>query len=351
MEPVSNFFNAMRNGLGQVLIYVADDDSILPEVLLKHARRMREQPDLTWIYADVIAWDDERERELHRYASYPQPAVFGPGNPMDLLNFVFRYQVYPEIGMYRRDAFFNCCPIIKYGRIPFHMWMYRLSRAGRIAFQLDPFYREHRVLKPQFRRDHWSNMDIRLQYIGDELRCMLENISLLALQDSGSPQVPQDQVLNLKMMIDKFLHQRHGTGDSPGGDGEKLDTRGGTTAAPGALVRAGVTAGTGGGCGKPCISGGNAACPRVPRHPQRCHGVGAEGIPREHGKELHRAQFPHIRLVDETVAAEYAAERYLSLHRDTPPASGAQYAGYEFFLDRLMSNYRISEIGLNLAEL
>lgn len=207
VDPVSNFFNAMRHGTGELLVYAADDDSLIPEALMKHARRMVQEPALQVLYTDLIAYDDERSVELHRYAQYPQPVVFDPQNPLALVNFVFQYQVYPECGIYRREAFYRC-PIVKYGRIPFHYWMYRLARQGRVAFELEPFYREHRVLKSRFQRTHWSNMDIAQQYIGDELRTALENMVLQALQDSGAAQVPPDQVLTLKQMIDQFLYRR-----------------------------------------------------------------------------------------------------------------------------------------------
>lgn len=113
------------------------------------------------------------------------------------------------MGIYRRALITQAHCYLKHS-VPYHLWMYNLSRRGRILFDPMPFYREHRVLKKKFRRDHWFDMDIRLHFIGDEFRTTLESVILLALQDAGVSRVPDDQALKVRQMIERYLHGRMG---------------------------------------------------------------------------------------------------------------------------------------------
>lgn len=204
-EP--NWMNAIRQARGTYMIYLADDDGLVAENLLQHLTHLRDNPNVVARYADHIAYDDETGTELHRYFHFPTPTSFEPNNPLGLIDFVLRNQVYPEVGIYHRETYLRAHSFVRNG-IPFHLWMYHLSRYGAVEFDLLPFMREHRVLKRQFRREYWSNTELQHQYIGDELRNSLESITLMAFQDSGRTHLPPDQVFNYKLLIDRFLHNR-----------------------------------------------------------------------------------------------------------------------------------------------
>ncbi len=177
------------------------------ETLLDYVDQMEREPDLSAIFTDWIAWDDNAGKEMHRYFNLPEPVDFAPDNPVGLVNFVLRRNIPPEVGVYRRSALVRAqTPASR--TLPFHGWMYALSRLGRLRFDPAPFYREHRVLKPRFARGHWANMDLQLQYIGDEMRLTLETLVLLALQDGGAPKAPDDQVSTIRGLIDGILASR-----------------------------------------------------------------------------------------------------------------------------------------------
>lgn len=207
--PWANQVNAYRNARGDVLAYLADDDSMLVEPFLAHVARMEAEPDLAVIFTDWIAWDDQQGRELHRYFSIKEPAVFAPGDPLGLFNFALSHGTSPEIGVFRRQAM--CNARVPFARaMPFHPWMHALSREGRVRFDPLAFYREHRVPRAGLARTHWANMDMQLQLMGDEMRLSLETALLLALQDAGVSHLPPDQMEAARRMIDGFLHARTG---------------------------------------------------------------------------------------------------------------------------------------------
>ena len=74
--------------------------------------------------------------------------AFTPDDPVGLVNFVLQRNIPPEVGVYRRSALLRAqTPASR--TLPFHAWMYALSRLGRLRFDPTAFYREHRVLKPR----------------------------------------------------------------------------------------------------------------------------------------------------------------------------------------------------------
>lgn len=203
-----NAVNSFRSASGRFITYLADDDSLIVEAVLDCVTRMVTDGGLSAIYADWVAYDDAQGSELHRNFRFSESASFGPEDPLGLVDFVLRHMIFPEIGIYRRDALLKSDCFISRSIYAHLHWMYRLSRTGTIAFELTPFYREHRVLKPEFRRATWNNLQIRHQLIGDEFRNILETLVLWAFQDSGHTHVPQDKSGTVRQMIDNFLNAR-----------------------------------------------------------------------------------------------------------------------------------------------
>lgn len=204
---IGNWLNALRQARGDYLFYLADDDGIYPNNLFQHLDRLEKQPEVVGLYTDWVAYDDAEEKEIHRYYKFSQPESFGPSDPLGLINFVLSNQVYPEVAIYSRPAFLQSHCFVRNG-YPFHMWLYRLSRVGKVAFETLPFYREHRILKPKFRRNYWTNVDTQHSLIGDEMRNTLETIVLWAFQDTGVSHAPPEKNFEIKQAIDRFLHNR-----------------------------------------------------------------------------------------------------------------------------------------------
>ncbi len=207
-EPYHGFVNAIRNSTGRHIIYLADDDTLIFEQLAEYVRRLDADPGLTAIFADWIAWDDERGVEMHRYFQFGDPRTFGPADPLGIANFIIGNIVFTEMGVIRRDALLRCDCVGKRIHTQAQRWAYRLSRLGNVAFELEPFYREHRVVQKRFQRGLPDNLRLRLRVIGDEMRNELETILLWAIQDAGLTHVPEDQQLTARRLIDRFLNSR-----------------------------------------------------------------------------------------------------------------------------------------------
>ena len=206
-----NVVNMYRNASGRYIVYLADDDSLITEELVRYVGRMEADPSLSVIIADWIAYDDVNGSEMHRYFHFSEPARFGPEDPLGLISFVLQYVVLPDTGIFRRDALLRAggfSSFIRRSAYAALQWLYHVSRVGAVAFELAPFYREHRVLKPRFRREGWHNITLQYHLIGDEFRNILESLVLWAFQDAGYAQVPHDQLGTVRQMIDGFLNAR-----------------------------------------------------------------------------------------------------------------------------------------------
>jgi glycosyltransferase involved in cell wall biosynthesis len=351
-----NFCNAIRHARGELFVYLADDDSLILEPLAEHVRRMQREAGLTAIYCDWIAYDDAAERELHRYFHFTQPACFGPEDPIGLLNFTLQQVLLPEVAVYRRRAFLQAECIIARGGYLFLHLMYRLSRLGRIAFELQPFYREHAVLKPQFCRGRRGNQSIRLHYIGDEFRSHLETITLWAFQDAGVGAISEEHKTVVRALIDRYLESRlpleigrsmaendwllavelrrrlvlwHGAG-SP--EEQQRDVN--AIVLPAALQTVRSTY-----CGLGDVTG------------LLLRGFGTRQI-----HDFFRQTYPEVKLLEpDGVLPETPAGRPLVLFRDGRAAAdfpvGPDADGYSLRLDQLMENYRVNTLTLDLSPL
>jgi hypothetical protein len=205
-----NWQNALRQAEGEFMVYLADDDGLIVDGLMQHVERLERERDLVAIFTDWIAWDDQNQREMHRnFAGLDEFTSFVPEKPLELVNFVFKRILPPEIAVYRREALLRALRFHSLS-LPHYSTLYRLSRLGRVAFDPLPFYLEKRELKAGLQRTHWANMDLQLHMVGDQLRLALEEFALMAMQDAGAAAINEQQATVIRQSIDRMLHGRIG---------------------------------------------------------------------------------------------------------------------------------------------
>jgi glycosyltransferase involved in cell wall biosynthesis len=345
--------NALRNARGRYVVYLADDDSLIPEALWDYVARMEREPDLTAIYADWIAYDDEQKRELHRYFQFRAPMAFGPENPVGLATFMLQYLVYPEVALFRRDALLQCDCHARRGLYPFYLWAYRLSRVGRVAFELTPYYREHRVLQRRFQRTSWANQAMRLQLIGDEFRNQLEMLVLLAIQDAGATHVAGQQALTVRQMIDRHLNSRlmlevsRAVADKDWLLAVELRRRMVLWSGPGSQedVRRDALEIT--------FPAALQAIQETCRTLSGVSGVQLEGFRTRQVQDFFGLHYPDLALLEsaDAVSWEGSGRPLVVRKHGSPSVEAAASSGYELSLERLLDLYRINAASIDLTGL
>lgn len=208
MGPVGGFMNAIFHARGKYVIYMGDDDSLVLENVAAHVQRLETDDDLTAIFADWIAYDDEAEREMHRYFRLTNACEFLPSDPLGLFNFVVGNLIFPESAVYRRNALVRAATLGWKGCYLQMRWLFQLATQGKVRFDPLPFFREHRVLKKDFQRGETANAAYALGLIGEMMRLELESFLKWSLAVAGHDAVPEDQQLAARKMIDRFLHNR-----------------------------------------------------------------------------------------------------------------------------------------------
>lgn len=206
--PIGNYINVYRRCSGKYIIWLADDDSFDFDQVISYVKLFENDDSLVGIYTDWFAYNDESDSEIHRYWPQIQPAEFQPNQKLEMIHHIANYQLLIEQGIFRRKEFIDSYVPYNYG-FAYYSWLYNLSNLGKIRFDPAPFYKENRVLKEGFSRgSHWSNQDIALHLIGDQMRIALEGMFFQLLPDYN--QNSFDSVNRLKIVdyIDSWLHQR-----------------------------------------------------------------------------------------------------------------------------------------------
>lgn len=201
--------SCLRLGKGKFTIYLADDDKILPEVLVKHVRFMEQNKKVSAVFAPWLAYDDVAEKVLHGYFEVPNRIHFVASNPMQMIEFITSRQAFPEIGIYRTadlQSVFVSRPDAPY--ISFAL-AYALLRKGEVVFEKEPFYLEVAVTKPQFKTTPRVNIEWTTSYL-DNLRAGLEITLSRILLDLGHTQIPQGIRANMHEILLNYAHHRLG---------------------------------------------------------------------------------------------------------------------------------------------
>lgn len=207
-DAVSNFRNAIWKSKGEFVLLLADDDALIPEIVTQYVEAMDKDKNLAGIYTDWIAYDDDKEVELHRYYRFPHSVRFEKCDKRQLINFVLENQIFPEVGIYRRDYMLNSLASTSL-QYPFLNWMYNLSDYGSLVFSKTPFLKENRVVKPHLSRgDQWGNIEFALSHIGDEMRIALENLIQLLNIDTETNKIDMVKQNEYRVQIDNWLHSR-----------------------------------------------------------------------------------------------------------------------------------------------
>ncbi|MFG1478999.1 glycosyltransferase family 2 protein [Xanthobacter sp. V4C-4] len=140
-KVLSNLLSAYHRARGKYLIYLADDDLLIPEAVADNIHFMEENPEIRACYTPWEIYDDLNKVSGGLYYNQPQDLqIFKPGDELNLIGFIVENHIFPEIAIYRADAVRQ---IVSAPRFCYWAFSYiaAVASAGPVAFRRTPHYR------------------------------------------------------------------------------------------------------------------------------------------------------------------------------------------------------------------
>ena len=204
-KRLSNLFSAFRHARGEFLVYLADDDLIIPEALADNIRFMRDNPEIRALYTPWEIYDALAGKAHGQFFRLPKPVqVFSPGQEIDLLKMLVDHHVMPEIAIYRAEAVRQLVSAPQFCYWAFAYLATMISQ-GPIAFRDVPYYRSV-TLTPVMPNRHQEGTHDNL-HNWDAFRGGIEFMIFSLLKRAG---LTPDRELGsiFRGMVDHFLHLR-----------------------------------------------------------------------------------------------------------------------------------------------
>lgn len=146
----ANYFSVYRRARGKFVMYLADDDLLIPEAVSEAVGFLVDNPRVLAAYAPWVLFDDVAKTVCGQFYNVEQNVVFEPGQSAELLKYVVDRHVFPEIVIFRAEAVRS---LITVGNFCFQFFVdfAHVFTRGPIAFLSKPFYRS--VTASHLRRD------------------------------------------------------------------------------------------------------------------------------------------------------------------------------------------------------
>jgi poly(ribitol-phosphate) beta-N-acetylglucosaminyltransferase len=135
-----NVIFAMTQARGRYMMYLADDDCVLGEPLAEVLAAMEADPEVVITYAPWLLYDLVDQRSQGQFYQVPHDLRIGRGQHGELLGYILRHHVFPEIYVARTDAMMRLMPRVN--DIAFYAFAQAADylAQGAVSIRARPFY-------------------------------------------------------------------------------------------------------------------------------------------------------------------------------------------------------------------
>lgn len=148
LGPYGNFLHCYRQARGEFIVWVGDDDLLIPEAVLAHVERLKSDADIVMIQCPWILIDEVHDnREIGLFYRHDRDELFEVGEHKRCLDFLLNHHVFPEWFILRRDA---AEQIVEMGTVHVYHYFAHLARAlnhGKVLFSTRPYARVTAISK------------------------------------------------------------------------------------------------------------------------------------------------------------------------------------------------------------
>lgn len=135
-----NHCAAIRNGSGQLMLYLADDDYLIVDPLINAVNAMLAQPDIVAVYTPYESYDELTETNVGNSYKNSSDLVVSKENFLPFFEFLIINGYRPEIGLYRADVVAVMMVPRVFNTLSYTNLVHLLQK-GKIVILGAPFYR------------------------------------------------------------------------------------------------------------------------------------------------------------------------------------------------------------------
>lgn len=199
-----NYMTALHRARGRYVMYLADDDLLIPEALASTVAFLLANPDVVASYSPWEMYDDLNKVASGNFYDIDKEVIFQPGEEMDLLSLIIENHIFPETVIYRADAMRKIV-----GEPKFCFWAFsylaNLTAIGPVAFRTEPYYRSVTGSSVAPNRAQAGNQQAMTDW--DSYRGGLEYFIYVALSRSGIT-LNADTKRAFRDLVDAFIETR-----------------------------------------------------------------------------------------------------------------------------------------------
>lgn len=149
----ANWQALVAQASGKYLVYVADDDGLLGAEMARVIQQLEANPDVGVAYAPWKLLDLVADQDHGQFYTQDRDILVPRGQYRQLLDTLLRYEIFPEISIFRRDLLASVLPRVN--EQAFYAFVHSaefLQRTG-VLFLKDPYY----VSVTNYFADHQRN--------------------------------------------------------------------------------------------------------------------------------------------------------------------------------------------------
>ena len=205
---LQNISAALRCATGRYTVYLADDDRLIPDALVRHIAWLEERPDVVMLQAPWLLWDEAADIALGQFYRVDEVTTFESTEALACLEFLLSRKAFPEHAIYRTEMLHQLMHLPHSLYVNFLM-VFRAFRFGGVGFHPDSYYRS--LVRPDggVAQDVSGQLGHRqaISFL-DEYRGSLEVSLLGALREVVTPPIPAVMRDKALAMLNVFLLDR-----------------------------------------------------------------------------------------------------------------------------------------------
>lgn len=203
--PEANLVAAFHMAEGEYVVYLADDDQLVPEAVARVLAYMDEHPDVGVCQCPWELWDDVEKQGRGLFYRLDAPRQFAREDSLNLCDFILKNHIFPEIGIYRAEVMRKMFYLPRTSYWAF-VHVINVLEHAKVAFLPIPYYRSITVHWPGEHRKQTGHEQAATSW--DLYRGGLEAMIHRAFLLKGIPGVLNEHAAAINQAVQHFVNMR-----------------------------------------------------------------------------------------------------------------------------------------------